>query len=263
MKLLVFRSLWGMDGDPETMLRRIADAGFDGVEGVPAGLTPVQYKKMLRDHGLHLAVCIYASDAEAFGSQLQKLCEYEPLRIISHSGRDAMTHDEGCAFFEQALSHQSKAGVEVGHETHRGRLLYTPWDTLYYLRQLPTLKINADFSHWMNVCERFPNDQNEALELACSRAMNIHGRVGYEEGPQVPDPSAPEYRYHLKWHETQWTAIRKAHEQAGCEYITFTPEYGPPPYMPTMPHTNAPVADLWTVCLWAAARIREIWRDIA
>ena len=263
MKLLVFRALWGMEGGtPQAMIERIAQAGFDGVEGVPEGLQPAQYKKMLRDHGLRLAVCIYADDVQGFARQLETLLQYEPVRISCHGGRDAMTHEQGCTFFEQALSIQAKAGVEVAHETHRGRLLFSPWDTMYYLQKFPTLKINADFSHWVNVCERLPDDQAQALALACRRSIHIHGRVGYEEGPQVPDPSAPEYASHLHWHESQWTAIRQAHEQAQAEHITFTPEYGPPNYLHTLPHTQAPVADLWKVCLWAAQRIRHLWNDI-
>jgi hypothetical protein len=262
MKLLVFRSLWGMEGTPQAMLDRIAQGGFDGVEGVPVGIGPAEYRKMLGDRGLRLAVCIYADDVGGFARQMETLCRYEPMRIISHSGLDAMTRDQGCAFFEQALSVQARAGVEVGHETHRGRLLFTPWDAMYYLQKFPALKINADFSHWVNVCARLPDDQAPALALACGRAINIHGRVGYEEGPQVPDPSAPEYARHLAWHEAQWTAIRKAHEQTRSEYITFTPEYGPPGYMHTLPHTQAPVADLWKVCLWGAQRIRHLWNDI-
>jgi hypothetical protein len=34
------------------------------------------------------------------------------------------------------------------------------------------------------------------------------------------------------------------------------PEYGPPPYLPTIPYTGAPVADLWAICEWARERLR-------
>jgi hypothetical protein len=122
--------------------------------------------------------------------------------------------------------------------------------------------VNADFSHWVTVCERLPDDQEEALSLACSRTLHIHGRVGYEQGPQVPDPGAPEYGAHLAWHEARWDRIRKIHEEAGSSILTFTPEYGPPPYLHTTPRANEPVADLWEICLWQARRIRERWSDL-
>ncbi len=262
MKLLVFRSLWGMEGSIEEMVATIAKEGYDGVDGIPAGIQPGAYRRLLADHGLQLVTCLYAADAQAFAEQLARAVDYQPLRIVAHGGRDAMSHDQGCAFFEAALAAEQRHGVAVGHETHRGRLLFSPWDTLFYLRQFPELCLNADFSHWVNVCERLPDDQAEALALATARALHIHGRVGYEEGPQVPDPAAPEYAAQVAWHEAQWDRIRQAHEAAGATEITFTTEYGPPPYLHTLPHTNAPVASLAAVCAWSAARIRARWADL-
>jgi hypothetical protein len=168
-----------------------------------------------------------------------------------------MTREQGCAYFEEALRVEKTIGIPVGHETHRGRIFFSPWDTAFYLRQFPDLKIVADFSHWVNVCERLPEDQAEAVELANRRAMHVHGRVGFEQGPQVPEPSAPGYAAHLAWHETQWQRIKQYQQQNGVEEFTFTPEYGPPGYLHTLPHTNVPVADLWQVCLWGAQRARQ------
>lgn len=155
---------------------------------------------------------------------------------------------------------EEKIGLPVAHETHRGRLLFSPWDCLYYLEQFDRLKLNADFSHWVNVCERLPEDQGQALGLACRRALHIHGRVGYEQGPQVPDPAAPEYRTQREWHENQWAQIHEHWRASGRATGTFTPEYGPPPYLHTLPYTQMPLAELDRVCLWSAARFREQWR---
>ena len=128
------------------------------------------------------------------------------------------------------------------------------WWVVHYLTRFPDLKVLADFSHWVNVRERLPDDQEEHLALACQHAVHVHGRVGYAEGPQVPDPSAMEYGVELAWHEGQWQAIWAVREAAGDEVFTFTPEYGPPPYLHTMPHSNKPVTDLWNICIWAMQR---------
>lgn len=37
------------------------------------------------------------------------------------------------------------------------------------------------------------DDWNTILKLVADRTFHIHARVGYAHGPQVPDPSAPEY----------------------------------------------------------------------
>lgn len=259
MKLLVLRALWGMTGAYPEQVEHVAAAGYDGIEAWPDqfAVSRSEFLSPVQQHGLQLIVGALIQTADELESALTRLAEYEPLKINLHSGRDSMTRDEGCAFFERAMRIEERIGVPVAHETHRGRLFFTPWDTAFYLRQFDTLKVTADYSHWVNVCERLPDDQAEALELANGRAIHIHGRVGYEEGPQVPDPSALEYAEHLAWHEHQWQRIRDARRRADDAGFTFTPEYGPPNYLHTLPHTYVPVADLWNVCLWAAERARQ------
>jgi hypothetical protein len=259
MKLLVFRSLWGMTGRIEDQIAQIAAEGYDGVEAShqPDVITPEALRSLLERYRLKLIMGASISATNQLESALSALIEYQPLRIGLHSGRDSMSHSDGAAFLEQALKIEQKIGLPVAHETHRGRLFFTPWDTLHYLQAFPELKVVADFSHWVNVCERLPDDQRGALQLAGQRAIHVHGRVGYEEGPQVPDPSAPEYATQLVWHEAQWQAIWDAHQQRSEGYMTFTPEYGPPGYLHTLPHTNVPVANLSQVCLWAANRARQ------
>jgi hypothetical protein len=45
--------------------------------------------------------------------------------------------------------------------------------------------------------------------------------------------------------------------ERGLAESTLTPEFGPPPYLPTLPHTYVPVADLANVCDWMARRQTE------
>lgn len=265
-ELLVFRSLWGMDNPAETFERkieRIAEAGYDGVEGfvLASTLPPAEFNAVVRANGLKLIMAAQIPTQADITPTLETLAAYEPIKIGIHPGRDSMTRDEGSAFFEQALRVEERIGIPVAHETHRGRILYSPWDTLYYLRQFDGLKLVADYSHWVNVCERLPEDQADALALANSRAAHIHARVGYEQGPQAPDPAAPEYAAQRAWHETQWRQIIANRRAAGDDIVTATPEYGPAPYLHTLPHTNVPVADNWQVCLWGMAQVRGLWAE--
>ncbi len=41
--------------------------------------------------------------------------------------------------------------------------------------------------------------------------------------------------------------------------VYVEPEFGPAPYMHTMPHTNVPVADLWTVNEYMATRLKALF----
>lgn len=261
MQAAVFRALWGMTGSIEAQIEQIAAAGYDGVEGF-IGASPLpaaQFSELVASHGLKLIMAAAVDSQAELEPTLRTLAEYHPIKIGLHSGRDSMTREQGRAYFTEALRLEREIGIPVSHETHRGRMFFTPWDTAFYLNEFPDLKIVADYSHWVNVCERLPNDQQDALDLANSRTFHIHCRVGYEEGPQVPDPSAPEYAPHLAWHEKQWAAIIQQRKAAGDGLLTVTPEYGPPSYLHTLPHTNVPVADLWRVCLWSAARFRTLF----
>lgn len=261
MTILVFRALWGMAGPLPEQIERIAAAGYDGIEAWPGGVTipKADFLALMAERGLKLVMAWNADRRADLEPALAELASYQPLKINLHSGRDSMTRDEAGVFFEEALRLEAQIGIPVSHETHRGRILYSPWDTAYYLRQFPALKITADYSHWVNVCERLPDDQAEALALANARAIHVHGRVGYEQGPQAPDPAAPEYAAHLAWHERQWAQIKQRRGEAGDLPLTFTPEYGPPMYLHTLPYTNVPVADLWEICVWGMQRARQVF----
>jgi len=102
-------------------------------------------------------------------------------------------------------------------------------------------------------------DHAEAISYAAAQSIHIHCRVGYENGPQVPDPSAPEWASHLEKFEEWWKMIIAEHEKRGEEELTLTPEYGPPSYMQVVPFENTPVADLWDICFWSAEKLRKMF----
>lgn len=132
------------------------------------------------------------------------------------------------------------------------------------------VQVTADLSHWACVCERvFGNaactDANGSddewwlptLAEVGRRCALVHARVGFAEGPQVPDPSAPEYAGEVEAHMSWWAAIWNARAAAGDAVVLAEPEHGPAPYMWSLPHTRAPVADLWEVNSWVARQLKE------
>lgn len=262
MKVRYLKSVWGMPGDEpsEDNLARIRQGGYDGVEtALTAGLEAGELRGRLDRHGLDLIGMVFAVTPEDLDAQVRALAPCRPLAITCHGGQDKMTFEEGCAFFRGALAVEEEHGIPIGFETHRNRLLFTPWTTARYLREFPTLKICADFSHFCCVCERMLEDVEGDLATCISRSIHIHGRVGHEEGPQVSDPRAPEWAGHVERHLTWWDLIRKARIASGADSMTFTPEFGPPHYMATLPYTRQPVADLWDVSIWMREVVKERW----
>lgn len=264
MRLQIYKSLWGMEHlSYGESIRQIVAAGYEGVEApVPPSEHIEEFMEMLYEHKLNYIALIASTGQslkehiESFSNGIERAALLNPLLVISHSARDCMSDGDQVAFFRAALSEEKAHGVSVGHETHRHRAMYTPWNTARLLQKFPDLRITADFSHWCCVCETLLEDQAEAIAIASERTIHIHARVGYAQGPQVPHPAAPEYEQELRAHETWWRQILAKRQAAGYALTSATPEYGPPGYMHTLPFTSQPVSDLWDTCIWMKDRLR-------
>jgi sugar phosphate isomerase/epimerase len=260
VQLKLFRHLWGLDEPWETLFPRIAADGYAGIE--TAAPPPDQRSRLLdllAANGLELILGASTAGAtvqahlDDFTRQLEVAASLNPLLIGCHGGRDAWSLSQCEQFFAGALEAEMAAGLPVAHETHRGRPLYNPWATRDLMAAFPELKLCADLSHWVVVAERLVDDIDIITQVA-ARTIHIHARVGYEEGPQVPDPRAPEYARHLEAHERWWDLIWDAQARRGMAVSTLTPEFGPPMYLHTLPYSGVPVADLWEICNWQAQR---------
>ena len=258
-----------MEGPLEEQMHRMAEAGYQIIEtGIPADRSPRELQKSLRDANLDLFLMVFTDGDDHVASlrtQVEQAQAYGPLFINAHSGRDFWSFARQRDFFAEALEVERQAGIEINHETHRGRAFCNPWNAEALLKEFPELHLTADFSHFVCVCERLWSADPalaSSLELCISRTRHIHGRVGYEEGPQVSDPRAPEWAPQVEAHEAWWKAIARARLAAGAEYLTFNPEFGPPNYMQTSPYSRKPVADLWEVCLYMATRFRRQFEEM-
>ncbi len=265
MNLKIYKSLWGMTGPIEEQIQCIAAIGYDGVECAVERIANFEkFKTLLREHDLDFIPLIYTeteSHIESFLRLIELAAQYEPKKIVAHAGRDLMSFKQQVKFLDEALRIEKEFEIPIAHETHRRRPLFSPMNALALLREFPELKINADLSHWCCVTESMLEDHNEAINLAVSRTIHIHSRVGYENGPQVPDPRAPEWATHVAKFEEWWKMIIDEHVKRCEPELTITPEYGPPSYMQTIPFGNKPVADLSEVCLWSAERFRKIFEQ--
>lgn len=181
--------------------------------------------------------------------------------VNAHDGVDTWTPAETLDYFRDAVALERKLGVTISHETHRTRALATPAATLGVLDAFPTLSLTADLSHWVIAAERpfdYPSDADwwpRVLARVADRVVLTHTRVGSAEAIQVNDPAAPEHRGLVETYERWWAAIWARQADAGRP-LWIEPEFGPPPYQPVAPHTNAPLSDLAAAVDFMAARHR-------
>lgn len=276
MKLLIYKPLWGHVGDLAEAIEQACAAGFDGIEGpAPADVGGrADFASALAGAGLgYLAEVTtgggYVPDPAATPTQhlddlrrgIERSLPLAPRFINTQAGLDAWDFATLVSFFEGVVALEAEFGIPISVETHRSRPTFHPWITRDLIRAVPGLRLTCDFSHWCCVTERLVMDDDPALLAEFgARCHHIHARVGYDQGPQVPDPRAPEYATAVSRHRAWWTAIWRSRLEAGCEAVTCTPEFGPDGYLHLEPFTGRPMADLWEVNAWMGARLRE-WFD--
>lgn len=195
--------------------------------------------------------------------------------INAHSGCDSWSIEDAREYLRGALAIEKEVGLPICHETHRRRLFWNPFnfrDILKGQEDLQDIKICSDISHWVVCLERiFDSPEShqmngdvdgwwpEVLDMLKSRCLLIHARVGYEEGPQVPDPAAPEYSAEVKCHMGWWEAIMKA-QIAQKRVCNVEPEHGPWPYQQSAPSSGmAHSHDIWESNKHVIKLVKERW----
>ncbi len=258
-----YQALWGLSEPFEEQFKQIKEEGYVGVEGNLEDITDLdELRRLLKKYDLKFAPLAKTSGPDHFES-FKRNCElaisFNSTYMNSHTGRDTMSIEEQDELFARILEYEKTLPMPVYHETHRSRPMFAPFTTLRLVEKFPEIKLTADFSHWCNVCESLLEDQQETMAKIIPHVGHVHARVGYDEGPQAPDPAAPEYRNALLAHEAWWREVARLFDG---KTLTVVPEYGPAGYLHTLPYTNQPVADMLTVRRWARERFEKMVEDI-
>lgn len=264
MEVLLLCPQWGQEHLPlEAFLNRVKEAGYDGIDTwVPQKTADrQQLTRLLDKYGLVMV----SHQHQATGQSIKPFCnsytyflhqslETGPLLINSHSGRDSFTLDEQLRVIDTAAHFADRNGVQVVHETHRGRIGYSPAAVRDLFAMRSAYQLTADFSHWVCVSESYLAFFQAELTEAIRRTQHIHARVGFTQGPQIPDPRLPEWQEPFGHFLTWWDSIVDMHRQKGSACLTITPEFGPPPYMWSL--NGKAVADQWAVNLYMKDKLK-------
>jgi sugar phosphate isomerase/epimerase len=266
---------WGSENiAADVFVDKVLAAGYEGIEiFLPSTSDAFSelFFEALEDvlvsqpHFLFIAQQLTAPDnetVEQYIARMQKslltLSAYQPSFINSHTGKDYFSFDDNCKVLEAALNISSKTGVRILHETHRGRFSFHAASLIPYLKKFPELELVADFSHFCAVSESLLQDQEAIVEQIIPHVSHIHARVGHEQGAQVNHPSAPEWERHVAAHEAWWQQIIAFNRQQGKPLFSITPEFGPAPYMPSLPYTQQPLANQWDINHSMMQRLKTI-----
>jgi sugar phosphate isomerase/epimerase len=240
MKISYFCTTWGQKRENwDAFFMKVRNAGYDGVEtSLPPNEEEKEFLNGLAKYDLNFIGQHWetaTSDFEAhkveYARRLRALASLSPVSINAHTGKDYFSFERNMALLAIAAEITQETGIPITHETHRSRFAFAPHVTHKYLEHSHSLEITLDVSHWCAVAESLLQDQAAALNLALDRTRHIHARVGFPQGPQVPDFTLPQYETALQFHLECWDKIVDSHRKSDRKTLPITPEFGPPPYM--------------------------------
>jgi sugar phosphate isomerase/epimerase len=257
MKIYYFCPLWGSEHmEWEELCSKVKAAGYHGIEGtIPFDESEkTKIAEALDRNELKFIGQYFQSFEKEFQvhkdnyeKHLWNLVSMKPFHIDAQTGKDYFTIQQNSELFKIASEISDKSGITISHETHRNKALFAAHVTKELLKSNPDITITADFSHWCNVAESLLEDQEEAVTFACQRAVHIHARVGHAQGPQITDPRLPEWKNEVEVFLGWWDAIISHRATSGSQWMTISPEFGPQPYMSSVPYTNQPIASQWEI----------------
>lgn len=265
MKIKFYAPLWGNTLPFELFCKNVKEAGYNGIEMDLPWESKLKNNLLdtLKDHDLELIGQYFQSfesdpiaNLRSYEKYLKHLMGANPVLINCQTGKDYFDFEENLPLFQLADRLSKESGIPITHETHRGKCLYAAPVAKKYFENLPELRICLDISHWCNVHESLLEDQDEVVNLAISRTDHIHSRVGHAEGPQVNDPRAPEWETALNAHLNWWGKVVQMHKENNRD-LTVNTEFGPFPYMPTLPFSEKPIANQWEINVFMMNLLKE------
>ncbi len=267
MELIIYGPLWGMDGIKlEDALLKLREAGYQGAE---IALNPDNddihtIKECFDD----LCMRMIAQHPFACGdtpekyrkdyiSKLLRIAQLRPDKINCHTGKDYFSIDDNFRIIEAAEKIAREMDTVIFHEIHRGKFSFSAALMAEYLDRFPALNLTADFSHWCVVSESLLEEQEEIVKRVIRHCGHIHARVGDSQSAQVSHPAAPENQKALDRHTEWWRLIFLHLQKNNVAEYSVTCEFGPVPYLPTLPFTNQPVASQWDMNLFMKDYLTE------
>lgn len=269
MEMKILCPQWGHEHlDVEDFFTKVKSAGYDGVETwLPED---TKQRKRFIDLLSKYELAMISHQHQATGSSIGEYCasferylnismESNPILINSHSGRDYFTLNEQLQVLDVAEKFAIKNNITVAHETHRGRIGYCPQNAQELFSARPDMKVVADLSHWVCVTESYLENFAPTIQETIKRTAHIHARVGFTEGPQIPDPRSAFWQKEVDFFTALWQQMLDYQKSIGTQVFTITPEFGPPPYLWTDSNTNEPVASQWDINVFIKDLLKELY----
>lgn len=270
-KLLVFQSLWAMEGHssnhPEPTidqsLDKIAHAGFDGISAHWYDRAYIRHLcELSRPYAFQFEGQCFPRTVDDLKSVLEIAAEFGVHHICLQPDVRLRQIEDCLPLLEgwQRLSDEARIPVYV--ETHRGRMTTDLLLTLDLLDRRPEFKLLGDVSHYL-VGQEFPWPISDEAHAMIHRIMDsswaFHGRIASCEQVQI-EITFPHHRrwldLFLGWWDYGFRSWRK--RSAEDATLAFTCELGPQPYA-ISDRGGRDSTDRWEEALLLMKEARRLW----
>ncbi|QMV41167.1 sugar phosphate isomerase/epimerase family protein [Cohnella cholangitidis] len=268
-------TMTGVEGDHrpwslEERFHRIAEAGFDGINGfLPSPEEADTWRNLLDRYGLSFSVNAYPKSAEDMISFLDKAQTFGNISFINAQVMTPFLIGSGAEKLIAEMTALSRdAGIPIYIETHRGTITQDLLRTVHYVERIDDLRLSIDFSHYVLAGEMLNvTEEAEALlQKLLTRTSSIHARVS--NGEQIQVDVGVRGEHPMMRHFERWWKSGMTHWLNDVEHdkpFPFICELGPPPYAITLDEygkRQRELGDRWTQSLLFAETARAIWSSM-
>ena len=231
----MYKTLWGVTEPLPSLLPTLKAKGYCGVEACFLYTSTEDKMTLLQARQaktIELIVLLQTSGStvqehlESLENQIIEALPYTPSKLNIHGGKDSWCWEEITEYFEGFLLLEAKyrTVVPLLHETHRGRILYSPWISFRVMEAFPTLCFTADVSHWVVVAERHLEPEfDHVLSLLADRTRHIHTRPCSPQHIQLQSLTDVMYAEDLQCFQRYWHRIFVAQLRLGNGVIITLP----------------------------------------
>jgi hypothetical protein len=272
----------GNEWSMEEKFRSIAEAGYDGINGMlPEGKEAEQWHRLLDQYNLSYSVNAYPKTVEELDDFLCKAKSFGRVDFVNvQVMRPILVGDQAVQLLGNMAELSRSAGIPAYIETHRGTITQDLLRTVEYAERLPGLELTIDFSHYVVAGEMHTvsHEAEELLQTLLTRTKSIHARISNGEQVQIDIPmvasvgeeGAVESEFEnsmLKHFQRWWLGGMRSWRQGAKEdeVLPFICELGPPPYAITVHGPDGvqyEVSDRWTQALLFARIARSLWEQV-
>ncbi|MCX5214531.1 hypothetical protein OG689_35625 [Kitasatospora sp. NBC_00240] len=171
-------------------LRRIAEAGFDGVQTEPPRAADLaRFTGLVGEAALAVSGCCGITETQAAEPLFERAAAVGMISLNAQVDGYWRDDDWQDARIRELLDLSEQYRVPFFLETHRHRLTQDVRRTLALVGRHPTLALCGDFSHYTVMSELrapWPDEWREALRSLAVRCGEIQARLN--DGQRVQDP---------------------------------------------------------------------------